>query len=153
MSLLDKIFKHQNDSTTSFAPAEAFAAIAVSATVSDGFLTDNERQRMVLLLSELQLFAGYSEQRLRDLLEDMFNRLSDIGIDALVAVARESLPAELQESAFSVAIDLLLIDGVLSAKEETFLTHLWKIMDISAQTASTILDAKLEEHHPDYQDP
>jgi tellurite resistance protein len=153
MSLLDKIFKNQNESRTSFAPTEAFAAIAVSAIASDGFLSDEERQRIVLLLSELQLFSGYSEQRLRELLENLFNLLSVKGIDALVAVARESLPAELQESAFSVAIDLLLIDGVLSAKEETFLTHLWQIMDISAQTASEILDAKLEEHHPDYQEP
>ncbi len=149
MNLLDKIFNPQNENTTSFSPAEAFAAIAVAAIASDGFLSDEERQRIVLLLSELQLFSAYPEPQLRGLLENLFNQLSVQGIDKLVAVARESLPAELQESAFRVAIDLLLVDGVLSPKEETFLTRLWQIMDISAQTASEILDAKQEEHHPE----
>ena len=148
MNLL-KLFKPQPENASLFSPEKAFAAIAVSAIASDGILYDKERQRIVLLLSQLQLFSNYSEQRLRGLLEDLFNQLSSKGVDGLVAIARESLPAQLQESAFSVAIDLLLVDGVLSAKEEAFLTDLWQIMDISAEKADEILNAKREEHHPE----
>ncbi|MEL7036246.1 MAG: tellurite resistance TerB family protein [Cyanobacteria bacterium J06592_8] len=147
MNLLEKMFGVQDiDRRTSLSVTEAFAAIAVAAVSADGYLTNEERHRIVEVLFQVDLFQGYSEHRLTELLEKLFNLLSVRGLDPLVAIARESLPAEYQEMAFTVAIDLVLVDGELTPKEKSFLVHLWNIMDISVETASQILDLKIEEY-------
>ncbi|KKD35684.1 MAG: tellurite resistance TerB family protein [Limnoraphis robusta] len=148
MNLLEKMFGVQEtDHRISLSPAEAFAAIAVAAIAADGYLSNQERHRIVEVLLQVYLFQGYSEQRLTELLEKLFNLLSTRGIDPLVAIARESLPAELQETAFTVAVDLVLVDGELSPQEKSFLVRLWNIMDIPVETASQILDLKVEEYN------
>ena len=148
MNLLEKMFGVQEtDHRISLSPPEAFAAIAVAAIAADGYLSNQERHRIVEVLLQVYLFQGYSEQRLTELLEKLFNLLSTRGIDPLVAIARESLPAELQETAFTVAVDLVLIDGELSPQEKSFLVRLWNIMDIPVETASQILDLKVEEYN------
>ncbi|WP_413161094.1 tellurite resistance TerB family protein [Capilliphycus salinus ALCB114379] len=147
MNLLEKMFGVQDtDRRISLSPAEAFAAIAVAAISADGYLSNEERHRIVEVLSQVDLFQGYSEQRLTELLEKLFNLLSVRGIDPLVAIARESLPHQLQETAFTVAVDLVLVDGELSPKEKSFIVRLWNIMDIPVETASQILDLKVEEY-------
>jgi hypothetical protein len=40
-----------------------------------------------------------------------------------------------------------LIDGELSPQEKSFLVRLWNIMDIPVETASQILDLKVEEYN------
>lgn len=147
MNLLEKMFGTQEaDRGISLSPAEAFAAVAVAAIAADGYLKTEERQQIVTLLRQVPLFAGYSEQRLAELLEKLFNLLSVKGINPLVAIARESLPAELQETAFRVAVDLVLVDGELTPKERNFIEHLWHIMDIPAEAASKFLDLKIQKH-------
>ena len=148
MNLLEKMFGVQDtESRISLSPAEAFAAIAVAAISADGYLSTQERRHIVEVLSQMDLFQAYSEHRLTELLEKLFNLLSSRGIDQLVGIARESLPHELQEKAFTAAVDLVLVDGELSPKEKSFLIHLWNIIDIPVETASHILDLKVEEYN------
>ncbi|MGC9528129.1 MAG: tellurite resistance TerB family protein [Limnospira sp.] len=147
MSILNKIFKGADEGRISLSTPEAFAAIAVSAISADGYMRDGERDRIVVLLSELPLFQGYSQQRLTNLLEKLFELLSVKGTYSLLAIAREFLPAELQEPVFVVVSDLLLVDGVLSAKEREFLTHLWQMLDLPADRASQIFEQKVEEYN------
>lgn len=146
MSILNKIFKGQVETRVSLSTPEAFAAIAVSAICADGYLCDQERERIMVLLSELPLFNGYSQQKLTNLVEKLFELLSLRGTYSLLAIAREFLPVELQEPVFVVVSDLLLVDGVLSLQEREFLTHLWQMLDIPAEQASQIFEQKLEEH-------
>lgn len=144
MSLLKKIAGHRG-SQFSLSPAEAIAAIAVAAIAVDGYLLDAESQRTIWLLSQLKLFQGYSEQRLTKMLDKLFNTLSDRGLDNLVAIASKSLHPEYRETAFSVATDLVLLNGAISGREQVFLTSLWQVLDISPDTASKILGGKIRE--------
>ncbi|MBS0018727.1 MAG: hypothetical protein EA414_02210 [Arthrospira sp. PLM2.Bin9] len=146
MSILNKIFKGQDETRISLSTPEAFAAIAVSAICADGYLCAQERERIIVLLSELPLFNGYSEQKLTNLVEKLFELLSLKGTYSLLAIAREFLPVQLQETVFTVVSDLLLVDGVLSIKEREFLTHLWQMLDIPAEQASEIFEQKLEQY-------
>ncbi|MGF1494853.1 MAG: tellurite resistance TerB family protein [Microcoleaceae cyanobacterium] len=146
MNLLHTVFKNQDQFGTSLSPAEAFAAIGVAAIASDGYLSDDERQRIVDLLFGVDLFQDYSEPRLREMLENLFNQLSTRGIELLVAIARESLPSEFQETALDVAIDLILFDGKFSTEEKEFLQYLWKVLDIPPENANRILNAKAAKY-------
>lgn len=146
MSLFSIVFRSQDGDRISLSPSEAFAAIGVAAIAADGYLSGVERQRIVDLLLVQPLFAEYSEQRLREMLEDLFNLLSTRGLEPLVAIARESLPSDYQESAFRVATDLVLVDGPPLIQEKEFLRHLWKIMDIPIELVTELLDSEVAEY-------
>ncbi len=146
MSLLNKVFEAYNAHRVAFSQAEAIAAIAVSAIASDGYLLEQETERVILLLSQMEMFKGYSEKQITNMLNRLLNTLSEKGINNLVAIANDSLHPEYKETAFMLATDIILVDGVLSGREQTFLTRLYQVLEISTETASAIFQAQSEIH-------
>lgn len=142
MSLLNKVFGGHNANRAAFSQPEAIAAIAVSAIASDGYLLDIETERVIVLLSQLEMFKGYSEKQITNMLDKLLNMLGEKGINNLVAIANDVLHPEYKETAFTIATDIVLIDGVLSNKEQVFLTRLCQVLDVPAETASQIFQAK-----------
>ncbi|NES06415.1 MAG: tellurite resistance TerB family protein [Okeania sp. SIO2F4] len=146
MSLLNKVFEAYNAHRVAFSQTEAIAAIAVSAIASDGYLLEQETERVIVLLSQMEMFKGYSEKQITNMLNRLLNTLSEKGINNLVATANDSLHPEYKETAFMLATDIILVDGVLSGKEQTFLTRLYQVLEISTETASAIFQTKSEIH-------
>ncbi len=146
MSLLNKVFGAYNANRVVFSQTEAMAAIAVSAIASDGYLLDQEIEQVLVLLSQMEMFKSYSEKQITTLLDRLFNTLSEKGMNNLVAIANDALHPEYKETAFTLATDLILVDGVLSGKEQLFLTHLFKTLGMSTETASAIFKARSENH-------
>lgn len=142
MSLLNKVFGGHNANRAAFSQPEAIAAIAVSAIASDGYLLDIETERVIVLLSQLEMFKGYSEKQITNMLDKQLNMLGEKGINNLVAIANDVLHPEYKETAFTIATDIVLIDGVLSNKEQVFLTRLCQVLEMPAETASQIFQAK-----------
>lgn len=120
----------------SLSQAEALAAIAVAAVAADGYLLDEERERLFSLISTLQIFKGYSEQRRLKLLEKLFELLRQKGGLSLVYFAKDAIPPQLRETAFGVATEIVLSDGVLTFKEKEFLQHLQETLEIPDSHAS-----------------
>ncbi len=131
---------------TSFSQAEAMAAIAVAAVAADGKILEVETERSLWLLSQEELFKGYSEPKIIKIVEKLFNILNHKGLNNLVAIANESLQSKYKETAFRVATDLVFVDGEFSGSEQVFLKNLREVLDIPVETAGAILDAKIEEH-------
>ena len=50
-------------------PAEAFAAIALIAVAVDDFITESEKQGISNILSRMELFSNYSEERKKEMLD------------------------------------------------------------------------------------
>ncbi len=146
MSLLNKVLEAYNGHRVAFSQAEAMAAIAVSAIASDGYLLDQETERVIVLLSQMEMFKGYSEKQITNMLDRLLNTLSEKGINNLVVIANDTLHPDYKETAFTLATDIILVDGVLSIKEQEFLTHLFQVLEVSAEKASTIFQAKSEIH-------
>ncbi len=146
MSLLNKVFEAYNAHRVALSQAEAIAAIAVSAIASDGYLLEQETERVIVLLSQMEMFKGYSEKQITNMLNRLLNTLSEKGINNLVAIANDSLHPEYKETAFMLATDIILVDGVLSSKEQVFLTRLCQVLEVSTEKASTIFQAKSEIH-------
>lgn len=146
MSLLNKVLGVYNPNRTAFSQQEAIAAIAVSAIASDGYLLDEETERVIVLLAEMEMFKSYSEKQITYMLNRLLNLLSEKGITNLVAIANDALHPEYKETAFTLAIDLILVDGVFSGKEQTFLTRLCQILEVPVEKASEIFKAKSENH-------
>ena len=146
MSLLDKVFEVYNGLRVLFSQPEAMAAIAVCAIASGGYLLKQETEGVIVLLSQMDMFKGHSEKQITSMLNRLLNILSEKGINNLIAIANDSLYSENKETAFILATNIILVDGVLSAKEQGFLTNLYQVLEISPEKKSKIFQAKSQIH-------
>ena len=146
MSLLDKVFEVYNGLRVLFSQPEAMAAIAVCAIASGGYLLKQETEGVIVLLSQMDMFKGHSEKQITSMLNRLLNILREKGINNLIAIANDSLYSENKETAFILATNIILVDGVLSAKEQGFLTNLYQVLEISPEKKSKIFQAKSQIH-------
>ncbi|MDF5727487.1 MAG: tellurite resistance TerB family protein [Rhizonema sp. PD38] len=142
MGFFDSVFT-QSQNQEALSPAEAFAAITLAVTTSDGCLSSEQALGISSTLSRLKLFRSYSN----DVMNRMFDKLLSIlklqGFDTLFNVAKESLPYELREAAFAVATDLVLTEGILTQEEQGFLNDLYQSLEIPDDTATQIVQVML----------
>ncbi len=143
MGLFDKVLDTQSQVQEALSPAEAFAAITLAATASDGYLSEEEARSISSTLCRMKLFRSYPY----DVMNRMFDRLLGIlrrqGIDTLFNTAKESLPHNLREAAFVVATDLVLGDGIVTQEEQDFLNDLYQALGISVELATQIVQVML----------
>lgn len=143
MGLFDKMFNVQSKTQEILNPAEAFAAITLSAIASDGHLADEEISGLINALNRMQLFRSYSSDVMRRMFDKLFGILKREGVEALFNAAKGSLPYELQASAFAVATDLVLADGVVTELEQTFLNDLYRALEIPDDVAMKIVEVMM----------
>lgn len=137
------MFGLQTQIQDALSPAEAFAAIALAATASDGFLSDEETLGISVTLSRMKLFRSYSNDVMTRMLDKLLSILRRRGIDALFNIAKECLPQDLRESAFAVATDLVLVEGIVTQEEQEFLNDLYQALGISRDVAIQIVQVML----------
>lgn len=126
-----------------FSPAEAFAAITISAVASDGYFSDEEISALNTTLCRMHLFRSYSSDVMRRLFDKLLSILQRQGATELLKAAIVSLPFELHETAFAVTTDLILSDGEVTEEEESLLNALYKALNIPESTAVKIIDVMM----------
>lgn len=141
MGLFDRVLS--NNTVEALSPAEAFAAITLSAIASDGYLSDEEARGISFALSRMKMFRSYPN----DVMQRMFDKLLGVlrreGMDGLFNSAKESLPHDMRESAFAVATDLILADGVVAQEEQEFLNDLYIALGLNSSVATQIVEVML----------
>lgn len=140
MGLFDKFFGAQAIASESFNAAESFAAIALAAVAADGYLSEEEAQSIPFILSRMKLFEKYSDDMMRRLFDKLLGKLQREGVGALFVTARDSLPEELRDTAFAIAADLVLADGLLTDEERLFLEELYRSLGIDEALANKIIE-------------
>lgn len=143
MGLFDKVFGTQSKSQDMLSAAEAFAAITLAAIASDGYLSDEESHGISFTLSRMKLFRSYSDDVMRRMFDKLLSILKRQGAGALFDAALESLPHEMRPTAFAVATDLILADGVVTQEEQNFLNQLHQALDIPGDTALQIVEVMM----------
>lgn len=144
MGLFDKVFGvQQNKAQDVLSPAEAFAAITLAAIASDGYLSEQELDGLIVNLNRMRLYRSYPGDVMRRMFDKLFGILKRDGVGALFNAAKDSLPAELQESAFAVAVDLMMADGEVSREEQAFLEQLYGALQISETMATKIIEVMM----------
>jgi tellurite resistance protein len=140
MGLFDGIFKEeQSDPPIDLKPEEAFAAVALVAIAADGYLSDQEGRDMTNMLARMRLFQNYSSDVMRRMFDKLLSLLKLKGPSTLIDQAKLRLPVELRETAFAIATDLVLSDGTVTSQEQAFLDDLYRILEISGDTALQIV--------------
>jgi uncharacterized tellurite resistance protein B-like protein len=143
MGLFDKVFATQSQVQDALTPEEAFAAITLAATASDGDISDREVRNISSALSRTKLFRNYPSDVMNRMFDDLLGILKRDGIDNLFNIAKESLSPELREAAFAVATDLVLAEGVVTQEEKEFLNDLYHALSISSDIATQIVEVML----------
>ncbi|MCL2928796.1 MAG: tellurite resistance TerB family protein [Trichodesmium sp. St16_bin4-tuft] len=124
-------------------PAEAFAAIALITVAVDDIITESEKQGISNILSRMELFSNYSEERKKEMLDRLLGIIKNKEIKPLFDAAVAKLPKELKETVFAVSTDLVLVDGSLAEEEEQLLNELYNALEISETVANNIIDVMM----------
>jgi hypothetical protein len=94
----------------------------------------------------MKLFRGHSHEALQNVFATAAERINEHGIPSAVQAAAAIIPKELRATTFAVAIDLMLSDGRLSPKEESFADELRTLLNVERDTAATIVDVLLTKN-------
>jgi uncharacterized tellurite resistance protein B-like protein len=129
--------------TIELTPAEAFAAIALTAVAADGIITDSESQIIKSTLARMDLFGEYTAENKTQMIQRLLEQIEKHGYEPLMQSAITKLPANLKDTAFAVATDIILSDGDLADEEEELLNALYNALGISEDMATKIIDVML----------
>lgn len=142
MGLFDRV-KGVKDAETKLTKEESFASITLAAVAADGVITEEEANGLVVSLIRMKLYAGYNGNQMGAMLNKLVGIIRKQGLDALVSMSKESLPAELRETAFAVATDLALADGEIANQEKDILTKIQQALGIPEDKAVNIIEVML----------
>jgi hypothetical protein len=103
----------------------ALIYIMVIAAVADGALKDRELATIGEFVGMLPVFAAYDKSQTRTAVNDCTSLLDqDDGLDAVIGLAQNALPAKLRETAYALACDIVAVDGEARQEELRWLEML-----------------------------
>lgn len=90
---------------------EALIYVMVTMSAADRSMTDKELNRIGHMVSNLPVFANFDADKLVQVAEECGDVLAqDDGLDEILDVIRENIPAALFETAYAVAVDVAIAD-------------------------------------------
>ncbi|MDZ8134109.1 MAG: tellurite resistance TerB family protein [Nostoc sp. DedQUE04] len=143
MGLFDAVLGTDSQIQAALNPPEAFAVIILTATASDGYLSVEQANSIISVLSRMKLFKSYSNEMMNRLFEKILGILQGDDFNALFNAAKDSLSQELREAAFAVATDLVLAEGIIPEEEKNFLIDLYQALGVSSEIAIQIVQVIL----------
>jgi len=138
MGIFDKVLGKSEDKPLN--ASEGFAGIALCAVAADGVITEEEAFSLGANMMTKKLYSEMSERDLNEIFRKLIKIVQKDGLPTLIQKSAEAVPAELKPTAFAVATDLLLADGVFEESERKFLESLQKALGISDTDALKIAD-------------
>ena len=143
MGLFDAVLGTESQTQAALNPAEAFAVIILTATASDGYLSVEQTNSIISVLSRMKLFKSYPNEMMNRLFDKILAILQGDGFNALFNAAKDSLSQDLREAAFAVATDLVLAEGIVPEEEKNFLNDLYQALGVSNEIAIQIVQVIL----------
>ena len=77
------------------------------------------------------------------MMDKLISVLKREGLESLLNKSAQALPAELRETAFAGACDLVLADGIVDPAEKEFLNNLMQRLQIVPDKALTIVEVMI----------
>ena len=137
MGLFDKVLGSSTDKLTE---AEGVAGIALAAIASDGMITEEEAAGLGTTLSRMKLYAGMSNRDVNKIFEKLIKVARAEGVDKLLELSSGAVRAELKQTAFAVAADLLMADGHVAPEEKRFLEKIQRSLGVGDDVALKIVE-------------
>jgi tellurite resistance protein len=138
MGLFDKVMGPKEPEKLT--KEEAFAAVGLAAIAADGVITEEEGRGFLVGLYRMKMYKNLNQNQMGNLLNKLINIVQRQGFDALIKLANEGLPADMKESAFAVATDLVFADGDVDVTEQQVMTKIQQMMGIPEAQAMKIIE-------------
>jgi tellurite resistance protein len=130
-------------STDTFNKQEAMLAVALATSAADGNIAEEEAKGIFAYLLQMKMFEGMTQKQLSDTFKKLGKILQTEGVGGLVTIAKDSLPAELRETAFACAVDIAMADGSVEASEQALLEELQKVLSVSDDIGKSIIQVMM----------
>jgi uncharacterized tellurite resistance protein B-like protein len=140
MGLFDKILGGRSSDTTTFSRQEAFAAIMLAVVAADGHISDEEIDGFNAVINRMKIFQEQTAASHNAMMDKLFLLLKKNDSSFLMRKGIESLPAELRETAFTIAGDFVFADGNVEKEEMAILEELRTALGIAENLAVKILE-------------
>ena len=127
------------DPDTVLTPEDALIAIMVAISASDEAIRTSELVKIQSTVNHLPIFADYDTDRMKFVSQLVFDLFEEVdGLDALFGLVRDTLPAELNETAYALACDVAAADGRLYQPELRLLEEMRHELNIDRLAAAAI---------------
>ncbi|MBO0663944.1 tellurite resistance TerB family protein [Jiella sp. MQZ9-1] len=120
-------------------PQDALIHLMIAVAAADGQISNIEQREFTVLLRTLPVFDGFEETRLGTIAQDCGALLDqDDGIDQIIRNVRDSVPANLYETAYALAVEVVASDVNASQPELRLLEMLRDAFKMDRLTAGAI---------------
>jgi tellurite resistance protein len=132
-------------STISTEQALIYAMLTMSAV--DGRIRDGELDRVGKIVQSLPAFRQFDPERLTTVAQECGEMLqSSEGLDAVLGLIKDALPAKLRETAYALAVEVAVADLMVKREEIRFLARLRDTLGLDKLVTSAIERAAVARH-------
>ena len=139
MGIFDKILGTKDAEKARLSEEESFAGIILSAVAADGNISDEEAMNM----AAMRFFNNMTRDQVKSMFKKIVNILKSQGIEHLISASKDALPLDSRQTAFAIAVDLALADGVMNHEEKNILAKIQETLEIPEDIAIKIIEVIL----------
>lgn len=122
---------------------EGVIGLILCVAAADGVLHPKERDRIAQILTTHPPFQGANAV---PLMKRMLEFLKNDDIALYLSRCCAAIPAEYRRYAFSVSVDMALLDGNLAEAEAAVVGNIWGNLGIDEATARNIIDTLVTKY-------
>lgn len=128
-------------------PQEALVYLMVIMSASDRDMSDEELARIGAIVRTLPVFRGFPQARTLAVAQDCQRLLQeDAGLEGLLALIVEALPAPARETAYALAVDVAMADLAYELEESRMLAIIRQRFGLSRDDVAVIEQAAAIRH-------
>ena len=133
--------------TASLSAHDALVAVMITTSAADEQLRTEELLSITRLLEQMPAFDNYDPSNVKNVSAVVFDMLEvEDGLNAIVGLVKEALPAGLNETAYVLACDVAASDNTVKMQELRWLEILRNDLEVDALAAAAIERAAQARH-------
>ena len=133
--------------TSTLNPHAALIYVRVVASAADASMSDRELHVIGDIVRTLPVFEGFQEEKIITVSRECAAILQEReGLDAVLGLVKEALPKYLRETAYALALEIVLTEAPVYAEENRILQRLKTTLDVDRLTAAALEKAAVVRH-------
>lgn len=133
--------------TSTLNPHAALIYVMVVASAADASMSDRELHVIGDIVRTLPVFEGFQEEKIITVSRECAAILQEReGLDAVLGLVKEALPKYLRETAYALALEIVLTEAPVYAEENRILQRLKTTLDVDRLTAAALEKAAVVRH-------
>ncbi len=133
--------------TSTLNPHAALIYVMDVASAADASMSDRELHVIGDIVRTLPVFEGFQEEKIITVSRECAAILQEReGLDAILGLVKEALPKYLRETAYALALEIVLTEAPVYAEENRILQRLKTTLDVDRLTAAALEKAAVVRH-------